>query len=108
MSKKSIPFIYDMVGSFLRPAALKQAREDFKAGKITREALTQVENEEITKLVAKEKAAGYHAITDGEFRRSYWHLDFKMCIRDRSPVLRTQRSAVLFRLLCTSLTCRAA
>ena len=70
MSKKSIPFIYDMVGSFLRPAALKQAREDFKAGKITREALTQVENEEITKLVAKEKAAGYHAITDGEFRRS--------------------------------------
>ena len=44
MSKKSIPFIYDMVGSFLRPAALKQAREDFKAGKITREALTQVEN----------------------------------------------------------------
>ena len=76
MSKKSIPFIYDMVGSFLRPAALKQAREDFKAGKITREALTQVENEEITKLVAKEKAAGYHAITDGEFRRSYWHLDF--------------------------------
>ena len=45
MSKKSIPFIYDMVGSFLRPAALKQAREDFKAGKITREALTQVENE---------------------------------------------------------------
>ena len=76
MSKKSIPFIYDMVGSFLRPAALKQARKDFKAGKITREALTQVENEEITKLVAKEKAAGYHAITDGEFRRSYWHLDF--------------------------------
>ena len=76
MSNKSIPFIENMVGSFLRPAALKQAREDFKAGKITREALTQVENEEITKLVAKEKAAGYHAITDGEFRRSYWHLDF--------------------------------
>lgn len=56
MSKKSIPFIYDMVGSFLRPQPLKRAREDFKAGKITREALTQVENEEITKLVAKEKS----------------------------------------------------
>ncbi|MGN0168904.1 MAG: 5-methyltetrahydropteroyltriglutamate--homocysteine S-methyltransferase [Acetatifactor sp.] len=76
MGNLSVPFRYDYVGSFLRPEALKQAREQFKAGIITKEALTQVENEEITKLVAKQKTAGYHVITDGEFRRSYWHLDF--------------------------------
>lgn len=70
------PFRYDFVGSFLRPERLKQARADFKAKKIDVQALKQVEDEEITKLIQKQKAAGYHAITDGEFRRSYWHLDF--------------------------------
>lgn len=76
MRKKQGPFRYDYVGSFLRPAVLKEARENFKKGKITKEQLTAVEDEEIRKLVQKQKAAGYHAITDGEFRRSYWHLDF--------------------------------
>ena len=70
------PFRYDFVGSFLRPQAIKNARADFKAGKITREQLAAVENEQITLLIEKQKRAGYHAITDGEFRRSYWHLDF--------------------------------
>lgn len=70
------PFRYDYVGSFLRPEILKEARAQFKAGKITAEQLTAVEDVEITKLVEKQKAAGYHVITDGEFRRSYWHLDF--------------------------------
>ena len=70
------PFRYDFVGSFLRPQAIKTARAEFKAGKITREQLTAVENEQITLLIEKQKRAGYHAITDGEFRRSYWHLDF--------------------------------
>ncbi len=76
MSTLKSPFTYDFVGSFLRPQALKEARELYRQGKLSREGLTHVENEEITKLVAKQKAAGYHAITDGEFRRSYWHLDF--------------------------------
>lgn len=76
MSKQNGPFRYDFVGSFLRPERLKQARADYKAGKIGVDELTAVENDEITKLIAKQKAAGYHAITDGEFRRSYWHLDF--------------------------------
>ena len=70
------PYRYDFVGSFLRPENLKQARKDFKAGKITREQLTAVEDEAIRSLVAKQKAAGYHIITDGEYRREYWHLDF--------------------------------
>ena len=65
-----------MWGSFLRPQAIKTARAEFKAGEITREQLTAVENEQITLLIEKQKRAGYHAITDGEFRRSYWHLDF--------------------------------
>ena len=76
MSKQNGPFRYDFVGSFLRPERLKQARADYKGGKIGVDELTAVENDEITKLIAKQKAAGYHAITDGEFRRSYWHLDF--------------------------------
>jgi len=70
------PFRYDIVGSFLRPQALKAAREQFAAGAITQAELTQVENEEISRLVAKQKALGLYAVTDGEFRRSYWHLDF--------------------------------
>ena len=76
MSNLHGPFRYDYVGSFLRPAEVKDAREQFKAGRITAEQLKAVEDEEITKLVKKQKAAGFHAITDGEFRRSYWHLDF--------------------------------
>lgn len=70
------PYRYDFVGSFLRPENLKKARKDFEDGIITREQLTENENEEITKIVAKQKAAGYHIITDGEFRRKFWHLDF--------------------------------
>jgi len=70
------PFRFDVVGSFLRPDVLKQARADHAAGLITDEQLTTVENEAIRDLVQKQKDAGLHVITDGEFRRSYWHLDF--------------------------------
>ncbi len=70
------PFRFDVVGSFLRPDVLKQARADHAAGLISDEQLTTVENEAIRDLVQKQKEAGLHVITDGEFRRSYWHLDF--------------------------------
>ena len=73
---KQPPYTYDIVGSFLRPAALKQARADFAAGTIDRAALTAAEDRAIADLVAKEKAAGLKAVTDGEFRRTMWHLDF--------------------------------
>lgn len=75
-TKLRAPYRYDIVGSFLRPAKLKEAREKFKAGEIDREALTKVEDECINDLITKEKNVGLHAVTDGEFRRSWWHLDF--------------------------------
>lgn len=76
MQKITSPYRYDFVGSFLRPENLKQARKDYKAGTISKEQLTAVEDEAIRVLVAKQKKAGYHIITDGEYRREYWHLDF--------------------------------
>ena len=76
IKKAHTPFRADIVGSFLRPAALKEARAKFEEGSISREELTKVEDELIIDLVAKQKAAGYHVITDGEFRRATWHLDF--------------------------------
>ena len=66
---------YDIVGSFLRPDSIKEARVNFAANKISQEQLTAVEDEAIRDLVAKEIDAGLKVVTDGEFRRSYWHLD---------------------------------
>ncbi len=66
----------DIVGSFLRPDALRQARRDFKDGTIDRAALTKIEDDAITQLVAEQKAAGLRVVTDGEFRREFWHIDF--------------------------------
>lgn len=77
MAKIKTPHRFDVVGSFLRPRALKDARADFAAGKITREQLTAVEDDAIRDLVAKQKAAGLRVLTDGEFRRATWHLDFQ-------------------------------
>lgn len=74
--EKCAPFRFDIVGSFLRPEEIKKARALYAEGKITREGLTKVEDQEIKKLIMKQKAAGLSVITDGEFRRSYWHLDF--------------------------------
>ena len=70
------PYKADIVGSFLRPAELKLAREQFAKQEITAADLKQVEDKYITELVVKEKANGLIAVTDGEFRRRYWHLDF--------------------------------
>ena len=70
------PFRADVVGSFLRPDVLKRARADFEAGVIDAAALRAVEDEAIRDLVAKQTAHGLKVVTDGEFRRSYWHLDF--------------------------------
>ena len=76
MYSKNAPFRYDFVGSFLRPAPIKAARAAFAAGELDAAGLKEVEDREIRKLISRQKAAGYHTITDGEFRRSYWHLDF--------------------------------
>ena len=76
MSRLETPFRYDHVGSFLRPEKLKEARRKFDDGDIGYEELMKVEDEAITELVGRLKEIGYHVITDGEFRRTTWHLDF--------------------------------
>ncbi|MCY8234203.1 5-methyltetrahydropteroyltriglutamate--homocysteine S-methyltransferase [Priestia endophytica] len=70
------PFKADHVGSFLRTAPLKEARTAYANGEIDKDALKAVEDKEIEKLVQKQIETGLKSITDGEFRRSWWHLDF--------------------------------
>jgi 5-methyltetrahydropteroyltriglutamate--homocysteine methyltransferase len=70
------PFRADHVGSLLRPAALKHAREQFAKGAIDAAALKAVEDREIERVIKKQEEVGLQAVTDGEFRRSWWHLDF--------------------------------
>ncbi len=71
-----VPYRYDYVGSFLRPEKLKEARKQYENKEIEYVSLKKVEDECITELVTKQKQAGYHFITDGEFRRTWWHMDF--------------------------------
>ena len=72
----NVPFRYDFVGSFLRPQALKDAKEALDNGKLSQEDYDHIVDEEVVKVVKKQKELGYHVITDGEFRRTFWHLDF--------------------------------
>ncbi len=76
MSTIHAPQRYDIVGSFLRPAYLRQARAAFERGQLSADELKAAEDKAILDLIAKEKAAGLRVITDGEFRRLTWHLDF--------------------------------
>jgi methionine synthase II (cobalamin-independent) len=76
MMRTKPPFRADHVGSLLRPAALKAARERYAKGEITAAALCDVEDREIENIIGKQEAVGLQSITDGEFRRSWWHLDF--------------------------------
>nr|WP_092074675.1 5-methyltetrahydropteroyltriglutamate--homocysteine S-methyltransferase [Dendrosporobacter quercicolus]NSL47645.1 5-methyltetrahydropteroyltriglutamate--homocysteine S-methyltransferase [Dendrosporobacter quercicolus DSM 1736]SDN08066.1 5-methyltetrahydropteroyltriglutamate--homocysteine methyltransferase [Dendrosporobacter quercicolus] len=80
------PFRYDIVGSFLRTAEIRAARRNFENGQITAEQLCRIEDEEIAKLVAKQQALGLKAVTDGEFRRSWWHLDFFLGIQGTEKI----------------------
>jgi 5-methyltetrahydropteroyltriglutamate--homocysteine methyltransferase len=70
------PYRADIVGSFLRPEALKRARAEHSEGAIDADALAQIEDAAIADLVVREKDAGLQLATDGEFRRSWWHFDF--------------------------------
>lgn len=69
------PYRYDIVGSFLRPDYLKDARAEYAEGTLSADQLREVEDKAIKELVEK-KAVGLKAVTDGELRRRYWHLDF--------------------------------
>jgi 5-methyltetrahydropteroyltriglutamate--homocysteine methyltransferase len=76
MQRTKPPFRADHVGSLLRPAALKEAREKRAKGAITPAELKAVEDREIERVIKKQEEVGLQAVTDGEFRRSWWHLDF--------------------------------
>ncbi len=76
MQRTTPPFRADMVGSLLRTQALKDARERRQRGEIDAVALKEIEDREIRALIAKQEEIGLKAVTDGEFRRAYWHFDF--------------------------------
>jgi 5-methyltetrahydropteroyltriglutamate--homocysteine methyltransferase len=70
------PFRADHVGSLLRPKELQAARAAWKAGGLTRQALREIEDRCITAAIGKQESIGFRAVTDGEYRRAYWHYDF--------------------------------
>ncbi|MDW8845865.1 cobalamin-independent methionine synthase II family protein [Erwinia sp. MMLR14_017] len=76
MQRDSAQYRAEVVGSFLRPAAIKQAREQFQAGEIDAVALKRIEDEAIRDVVTHQRACGLKVVTDGEFRRAWWHFDF--------------------------------
>lgn len=76
MSKQQDPYRVEVVGSFLRPKAIKQARVQFAQGQISAEQLRSIEDEAIKQVVAQQQQHGLQVVTDGEFRRAWWHFDF--------------------------------
>ncbi|GJD52025.1 5-methyltetrahydropteroyltriglutamate--homocysteine methyltransferase [Methylobacterium crusticola] len=76
MQRTTPPFRADMVGSLLRTGPLKEAREARRTGAIDDAALRAVEDAEIRAVVRRQEEVGLKAVTDGEFRRAYWHFDF--------------------------------
>jgi 5-methyltetrahydropteroyltriglutamate--homocysteine methyltransferase len=70
------PFRADQVGSLLRPDWLAEARRSWKRGETSAQALRELEDKAVREAVAKQEAIGLKAVTDGEFRRDWWHLDF--------------------------------
>jgi 5-methyltetrahydropteroyltriglutamate--homocysteine methyltransferase len=70
------PFKADIVGSFLRPARLAESRARHAVGELGDDELREVEDAAIAELVGIEAASGLSSVTDGEFRRSWWHFDF--------------------------------
>jgi 5-methyltetrahydropteroyltriglutamate--homocysteine methyltransferase len=76
MAGQGAPFRADHVGSLLRPPALKDARARFARGEIDAATLALVEDREIARVIARQESIGLRGVTDGELRRSWWHLDF--------------------------------
>jgi 5-methyltetrahydropteroyltriglutamate--homocysteine methyltransferase len=76
MQRTKPPFRADMVGSLLRPEALKEARARYAAGELPHDALRAIEDTEIEKVIARQEKVGLQSATDGEFRRAWWHFDF--------------------------------
>jgi 5-methyltetrahydropteroyltriglutamate--homocysteine methyltransferase len=75
-SRDTPPFRADHVGSLLRPAEVTHARADFKAGRIDAAGLRAIEDDAIRGVIELQREAGLQTVTDGEFRRTSWHMDF--------------------------------
>ncbi len=85
-SRTTPPFRADHVGSLLRPGQLLRARDDFAAGRVKADDLRAVEDEAIREVVTmQEDEAGLQSVTDGEFRRASWHMDFIYQLGGISP-----------------------
>jgi 5-methyltetrahydropteroyltriglutamate--homocysteine methyltransferase len=76
MHRTKPPFRADMVGSLLRTADLKEARHKHHDGELSDAALKEIEDREIRALIKRQEEIGLQAVTDGEFRRAFWHFDF--------------------------------
>jgi 5-methyltetrahydropteroyltriglutamate--homocysteine methyltransferase len=76
MQRTKPPFRADMVGSLLRTAGLKEARHKHHDGELSDAALKEIEDREIRALIKRQEEIGLQAVTDGEFRRAFWHFDF--------------------------------
>lgn len=76
MQRTKPPFRADHVGSLLRPAALHEARAKCAGGEIGAAELKAIEDREIERVIKQQEEVGLQSVTDGEFRRSWWHLDF--------------------------------
>jgi 5-methyltetrahydropteroyltriglutamate--homocysteine methyltransferase len=76
LSTTTPPFRADHVGSLLRSTPLKEAREKRRRGEIDAAALKTVEDAEIEKIIRKQEEVGLRGITDGEYRRAFWQIDF--------------------------------
>jgi 5-methyltetrahydropteroyltriglutamate--homocysteine methyltransferase len=76
LQRKAPPFRADHVGSLLRPPNLLSAREEFRQGRLAAEQLKSLEDEAVREVVKLQEDVGLQSITDGEFRRNLWHVDF--------------------------------
>ncbi len=75
-ARKKPPFRAEHVGSLLRPQSLLDARKQFEAKKISTEQLHQIEDQEVRRVIKRQEEIGLQCVTDGEFRRGTWHMDF--------------------------------
>jgi methionine synthase II (cobalamin-independent) len=85
MSRTTPPYRADHVGSLLRSAQLKEARAKHERSEITAGELKEMEDREIAKIIRKQEEIGLKSITDGEFRRAWWHLDFLEQLQGAEP-----------------------
>src|SRR3954471_184654 len=85
-ARETPPYRADHVGSLLRPPALLKAREDFAAGAIDADALRTAEDDAIREVVRMQQEVGLQSVTDGEFRRGSWHMDFIYQLDGITPV----------------------